>query len=106
LQMMKDQAFEAVVSMLRRKTKTELEALSNAWKFLKYFTPDEVYAWLFTADCFRPEAARDLAEMGYTPDTASRVLAEDVGLGWYKGTVGHKYANGDVRKEFARSLAR
>jgi hypothetical protein len=33
------------------------------------FDPDEVEEWL-AADCFDPDAARDLADRGVTPETA------------------------------------
>ncbi|MFP5388524.1 MAG: hypothetical protein ACLGG5_04415 [Thermoleophilia bacterium] len=65
------------------------------------FEAHEVEEWL-NARCFDPNAARDLADMGVSPDDA-RVKTE-VGAGDYTDTVGFKVSAGHLEVEEARDL--
>jgi hypothetical protein len=57
---------------------------------------DEAETWFFVADCTDIDAARELADAGIDAYMASQTLAADVGIGGYVGTLGYKYANGDL----------
>lgn len=65
------------------------------------FDAEEVEEWL-RARCFHPSAARDLADLGITPDMAA--MKTEVGRGDYVDTVGFKVADGDLEAEEARDL--
>lgn len=65
------------------------------------FEADEVEEWL-RARCFDPNAARDLADAGVTPELAA--TRTEVGRGDYVDTVGFKVSDGDIEVEEARDL--
>jgi hypothetical protein len=65
------------------------------------FDAEEVEEWL-RARCFHPSAARDLADLGITPDMAS--MKTEAGRGDYVDTVAFKVADGDLEAEEARDL--
>lgn len=65
------------------------------------FQADEVEEWL-QARCFDPNAARDLADAGVTPEMARTQTS--AGSGDYVDTVGFKVADGDIEVEEARDL--
>jgi hypothetical protein len=61
----------------------------------------EVEEWL-NARCFSPDAARDMAHAGITPQMAQ--LRTGAGAGRYVDTVAFKVAAGDLEVEAARDL--
>lgn len=65
------------------------------------FEPEEVEEWL-RARCFAPDAARDLADAGVTPDLAA--TKTEMGRGDYTDTIGFKVSDGDLEVEEARDL--
>lgn len=48
------------------------------------------------AGCFDEDAALQLSNAGVTPDEASTMTGEDVGVGSYRDTIGYKVSNGDL----------
>jgi hypothetical protein len=66
------------------------------------FEADEVEEWL-RSRCFDPNAARDLADAGVTPEMAR--MKTSVGAGDYVDTVGFKVSDGDLEVEEARELS-
>jgi hypothetical protein len=65
------------------------------------FEADEVSEWLL-ARCFDPNAARDLADAGVTPEMAR--MKTSAGAGDYTDTVAFKVSDGDLEVEEARDL--
>lgn len=65
------------------------------------FEANEVEEWLL-ARCFNPNAARDLADAGVTPDMAR--MKTEAGSGDYVDTVGFKVSDGDLEVDEAREL--
>lgn len=65
------------------------------------FAANEVDEWL-NARCFDPNAARDLADSGVTPEQAR--MKTSAGAGDYVDMVGFKVADGDLEVEEARDL--
>lgn len=61
----------------------------------------EVEEWL-RARCFDPNAARDLADAGVTPEIAA--TRTDAGRGDYTDTIGFKVSDGDLEVEESRDL--
>ena len=61
----------------------------------------EVEEWL-NARCFDPDAARDLADAGVTPEMAR--MKTSAGAADYVDTVGFKVSDGDLEVEEARDL--
>lgn len=66
------------------------------------FEAHEVEEWL-GARCFAPDAARDLADAGVTPEMAR--MHTHAGSGDYFDTVAFKVADGDLGVDEARELA-
>ena len=56
------------------------------------------YAEYEAAGCFNM-FARDLFDMGVTPEQAATELDESEGIGHYKATLGYKYCNNDLSDE-------
>ena len=65
------------------------------------FGADEVTEWL-AARCFSPAAARDLADLGVTPEMARMKTSQ--GAGDFVDTVAFKVSDGDLAPEEARDL--
>ncbi|MFN8163341.1 MAG: hypothetical protein U0R26_05825 [Solirubrobacterales bacterium] len=65
------------------------------------FNAHEVEEWLM-ARCFRPDAARDLADAGVTAEMAR--MKTTAGSGDYFDSVGFKVSDGDLEVEEARDL--
>jgi hypothetical protein len=65
------------------------------------FQAAEVHEWL-DARCFSPAAARDLADVGVTPEMARMKTSQ--GAGDYVDTVAFKVSDGDLAPEEARDL--
>lgn len=65
------------------------------------FEAREVDEWL-SARCFNPSAARDLADVGVTPDLAQ--MKTSAGAGDYVDTVGFKVSDSDLETDEAREL--
>jgi hypothetical protein len=66
---------------------------------------DEAEKWFFQAECTNIDAARELADAGIDAYMASQTLAADVGIGGYVGTLGYKYANGDLTLDWLSRVA-
>jgi hypothetical protein len=77
------------------------ERAAEAWAKSGFEAP-EVDAWLFSR-CFVPEAARDLADVGLTPELARAKTS--TGRAGYVDTIGFKVAEGDLAIDLARALA-
>lgn len=65
------------------------------------FEAPEVQEWL-NARCFDPNAARDLADTGVTPEMAR--MKTSAGAADYVDTVGFKVSDSDLEIEEARDL--
>jgi len=76
------------------------DATVEAWEEAG-FDAAEVEEWL-KARCFSPDAARDMADAGITPEMAW--MRTDAGAGDYADTVAFKVATGDLEVEEARDL--
>jgi len=77
-----------------------LNATAEAWEEAG-LDAAEVEEWL-NARCFNPDAARDMADVGITPQMAQ--MKTDAGAGHYVDTVAFKVAAGDLEVEEARDL--
>jgi len=69
------------------------DAAAKAWSDAG-FDDEQTVLWL-DARCFRPEAARELADLGVTPKQAS-VRTRDGGADGRPDTIAYKVANGDL----------
>lgn len=65
------------------------------------FEAHEVAEWL-AARCFSPEAAREMADAGITPQMAA--MRTGAGANSFVDTVGFKVADGDLEVDEAREL--
>ncbi len=68
------------------------------------FDDEQTASWL-EARCFDPQTARELADLGVTPDQASTRTRD--GRGDYRDTIAFKVASGDlsVRQGAARAMS-
>lgn len=77
-----------------------LDVVAEAWGEAG-FDAHEVAEWL-AARCFDPSSARDLADLGVTPEMAQ--MKTSAGASEYTDTVGFKVSNSDIEPEEARDL--